>query len=485
MFKKVLEWIKKNWLLIGISILFLGITFYSANNTSYASDDYPYSMFYRGGARITNIIQIIKNQVSDYLNISGRFITNGLGQFLLMFPRPIYSILNAFMLLVSALLSLKIIEEYNPKVKNRFIIFTLITGLYFAMDQVKYLGYWVMGSSNYVFTLPLMLLFIYLTKKIGLFKYPKLTGLYIAFASVCHESIMIFFIIYILGSIIHDLLQKEKFNKWYILYIIMAILGGSILLLSPGNLSRGVYGYEGWNEMNIIEKLLISIPAVSKLMFGVNSYHNIIPFIFILTISISLFVRKDSVCKLLACSTLGIYILASLLNDGWLYFIAILLLFISEGYYHFIQKDYKLIVISLSFYAIVYAMIITPEFFAGRPNFFMYWYMLIIIGLLISRISHKYINILVSILIILLALTFSIRDIKAYKKLGVIVDARNAAIEKAKETNADIVYIKKIPDELTMFQMDPNTLADENYWAHQHFCNYYGLNKEIKIELID
>lgn len=478
--EKIKKFLKNNYILIIISLLIFGVIFYASNNAGYISDDYPYSLFYRGTQRITNIIQIIKNQVADYRTISARIFTNGFGQFLLMFPRWGFSIFNALAIILNVALTYLIIKEYNLNNKIHKIIYLLIFSLFLITDSTKYLVYWVMGSANYVFTIPLILLFILFIKKWGLFKHPIITGLYIGLISSFHESLLIFFIIYIFGNILYDLIKKEKFNKWYIFYITMIIFAFAFLMVLPFN---RMSSNTDWNQMSLIQKLTTSIPVVSKNMFGPNHYHNLIPLIFTIAVSCTLY-KKDKIANLLIISNFLVYILAWIMDDGWLYLIFSIILFVSESYMHIKNKNEKLILTSLSFYAIVYSMIITPEYAAGRPNFFMYWYMILIICLLLNNITNDKNKIISILLIIIFSVITVSREIYIYHEIGQITATRNLSIQLAKSNNLGFVAIKKIPDKYAGYQMDANALCDE-YWAKMHFLHYYELNEDTYIIPVD
>lgn len=231
--EKTKKFIKENYPLIIIATLFILVMFYTSNNASYASDDYPYSLFYRGPERITNVIQIVKNQISDYRNIVGRIVTNGLGQFMLMFPRWVFSIFNACATFITSILTYLIIKENSKNKKINVIILPLIMTLFFMADPTKYLVYWIIGSTNYIFMVPLLLLFILLVKKYGLFSHPIIYGIYIGVLASFHESLLVFFIIYIAANIIYDALKKEKINKWYLFYILMILLAAAFIFMSP------------------------------------------------------------------------------------------------------------------------------------------------------------------------------------------------------------------------------------------------------------
>ena len=98
-----MKFLKKHKVLI-ISIIILLLTLiYTSFNTFLSNDDLPYMFFYRGNKRITNLIQVIKNQVADYKHINGRFFIHCIIQALLIFDKKLWSILNP-LVIVSLLL---------------------------------------------------------------------------------------------------------------------------------------------------------------------------------------------------------------------------------------------------------------------------------------------------------------------------------------------------------------------------------------------
>ena len=482
--KRIMNWIKENKWIIFASLLLLGVLTYTTMNTSLASDDYPYSLLYRGTTRITNLYQIAANQISDYMHINGRVFANGLGQFLLIFPRGFFAFTNSFMIVITLLLIVKLVNIYRPLNKKQAAIgFVLTSFLFLTMDSMKYIIYWTMGAANYVWTFPFILLFLCYQAKNGLFKHPIMQALYVAIVSCFHESILVFFIIYILGHILYDFYKKKKFNKYYCYYFLALIVAGVFTFASPGNRIRNNTWYPEWNKLNWIERLTMTIPVVAKNMFGFDEIHKLIPMIFTGILLVTLWIQKNKESKIMAGILVLIYGISIFTNNGWIYLIFSILLFLSEFYLHETEKT-DLSVASLSFYAIVYSMIITPEYNGGRPNYFMYGYMIFMILYWIQPYLKQQIGKILSVIIIFAFCIFIVREIHIYSNIGKVIHAREAAIEKVKKENLKVLEFESIGADYRRYHMEPNTPASNGYWAYQYFCTYYGLKEDIEIKLV-
>lgn len=483
--KKILTWIKENKWILFASILVLGILTYTTMNTTLASDDYPYSLFYRGEQRITSLYQVIANQVSDYLHINGRIFTNGLGQLLLMFPRIVFAITNSLMIVFTLVLIVALINCYRPLNKKQAVILFVSAGfLFLTMDALKYIIYWTMGATNYVWTLPLILLFLWYHAKNGLFKHPILQAGYVAITSCFHESILVFFLIFILGHIVYDFYKKEKWNPSYGYYFLALLLAGIFIFASPGNRIRNNTWYPEWNKLNWIERLTMTIPVVAKNMFGIEGIHKLVPMFFTGTLLAMLWMNKKKESKIFFGILLLTYIVAIITNNGWIYLIFSMFLFLFEFYLHEQEKN-DLSVASLSFYAIVYSMIITPEYQGGRPNYFMYGYMIFMILYWIQPYLKEKVGILFTIFIFLGFSLFAVREISIYSSIGKVLRNREAQIEKVKKENLKVLEFQAIKKEDRRYHMEPNAPALKEYWAYKYFCTYYNLPKEIEVKLIE
>jgi hypothetical protein len=173
-----------------------------------------------------------------------------------------------------------------------------------------------------------------------------------------------------------DWYQSKKFNKDYIFYII-GFLGSLVLLLSPANQNRLVSD-EIWNNLNIIEKLLTSIPVISKNILNITNYKMPLSYIFILIISILLIKNKDKFSITNLILIIINVILIYIFNNNWLYFTLVLLLVVGEIYTYIKNKQYENIILCLSIYAVVYFNIISPTYASGRPNYYFYMYIILV-----------------------------------------------------------------------------------------------------------
>ena len=108
--EKIKKYILNNKLYLIILLLVFLSLFYCSLSTFIINDDLPYSFFYRTDVRVTNIIQVFKNQVADYFNISSRVFVHMIVQFLLIFGKNLWSVLNPIAIIISMILIGKIIN---------------------------------------------------------------------------------------------------------------------------------------------------------------------------------------------------------------------------------------------------------------------------------------------------------------------------------------------------------------------------------------
>ena len=148
-------------------------------------------------------------------------------------------------------------------------------------------------------------------------------------------------------------------------------------------------------------------------------------------------------------------LIAIIFNSGWLYFVVSVLMFLNICIINYQEDNNELSVIWLSLYAVVFSMIITPEFGGKRPNYYMYIFMIInIIIYLKNMIQNKNALTVIKVLsIVLLVFTMTRETI--------------------------------ISDKYASYQADGNTVCSDDYWANRYFKYYYELPEKTKIELVD
>ena len=478
--------IKKNkYYYLIIIIIFIAL-FYTHLNTFLANDDLPYMYLYRTDVRVNSIIDVLKNQFVDYFNISGRVLVHIVLQLTLMFDKKIWNIVNPIMIISGLIILIKIVNLDDKNNNNNKILYLLLAvSLYLMLFNFKQIIYWVAGSVNYVWVFTFLILLVYLHYKYGFYKNKYINVIIIFMLCLLHECTMVFTIIYILGNMLLEWYQDKKFNKNYILYI-LGFLGSLVLILSPANQYR--LASDGlWNELNILEKLVISIPVVSKNIINITNYKNMISYIFILVIIILLLKNKDKCSKINLLLIIIDMLLIYILKNNWLYFILVILLMFGEIYTYLKNKNYKKIILCLAIYGVVYFNILVPTYAAGRPNYYFYMYVILIAISLLKDIINEYNNIK-KICYVILSVTciFLLSyEIYIYKNIGIYHQDRIDQIEKyKKESKDDILYLTEIPIKYNSYHMDIN-LPNKSWFTYESFINYYNLPNGIDIEYIN
>lgn len=476
--KKVFLKLKKHLPLILIYLLVFIVLLYTHKNTFLANDDLPYMYFLRGPVRVTSIIQVLKNQLSDYLYINGRIFVHTILQLTLIFDKNLWSIINPLMIIVSIILIVKIAKI---KSSNFNVLISTLLGfiLYLSLFKYKQIIYWVAGSVNYVWVFTFLILFVYLYYKYGLAKKKIINMLIIFILCTIHECTMVFTICFVLCNIIYDFIKNKKIKKDYLLYII-SFSGTLILLLSPSNQARLVSDHV-WNTLNIFEKLNLSLPVISSDILNILSPYYPLAYIFILSIILLLLKNKDRFSIINISLIILNMILIYITNNNWLYFTLVLLLVIGEFYSHLKNKNYDLLFLSLSIYAVVYSNSILPTYSAGRPNYYFFMYAIIISIIIFNKYLNNIPkpNIISSFLIIVLCLLLT-NEIYVYHKIGTYHQIRLNQIENFINNPTDTLTLKAIPSQFGMYHMDIN-YPDKTWFNYPYYIQYYKLPENIDI----
>ena len=468
------EWLKNNKFILVISLLFIISLFYCSLNTFIVNDDLGYSFFYRTNTRITNIIQVIKNQISDYMIVSPRVFIHAIVQFLLIFEKNLWAILNPIMILINGILISKIVLFYHKNSSKAFNILVYLIS-FILIISFKWLIYWVAGSVNYVWTSTVLFGFIYYYLKNKFTNKYIINFLVILFVSILHESLFIFMVVFILSKIAFDFIINKKVDKKDLLLFIPLIISGCFLFLGPGMQKR-----LGSNEnINLFKQIITSLPIISSNLFGLFNKKNIIPTLFIIIFLIKI-LKSNSRYKYYFSGLLILnIILVLLLNNNWLYFSLGLLIILISFYLNYQDKRNDLSLIVLSYYAVSYSLCLTNEYLSGRPNYFFFIYlifMMIIYFNDIIKIRKAYIGVLLVILISLL-----INEIAIYKEIGKIKEIRLQQIKEYKKNATGILTLKEVPEKYYPYQMDSNE-PQSYYYAYKYYLNYYGLKDDTVIE---
>lgn len=476
---KIKEFYNKNKIIIYILLVVLVCLIYCSKNTFIINDDLPYSFFHRTSTRVTNIKQVIGNQIADYKNISPRVFVHCIVQYLLIYGKNMWSIMNPLMIVLTMFMMNKISKLYTKKENNILSILVIITS-FLSMMSYKKIIYWVAGSVNYVWTGLYLLILLYLYLKRGYSKNKIINILIILSVSILHEYLLVFSIVFVLITYIMNAYKEKKIITIEILHFIPLIISAIFLLNAPSVTIRS-NSNELWNSLNIVQKLLVSLPVVSKNFILNGNYNNFISIFYIIVLSVGILKNNLKYKRLIFVISILLTILSICFDNGWLYFILSIFLFVITIYYLISTKKINLIPVFISMYAITFSMAITPDYDNYRTSYIVYLFLIILLIIIILEIMKKNSLKIIIVIFSILCGILLVNEIYSYTVIGLIHKERNDNINSCRENNCRILSLKEIPSKYGFYHMDINSPQDSDYFAFNSFINYYDLGKDIEI----
>lgn len=480
MIKKIKENIISNKYLYIILGLFLITSIYASLNTLIVNDDLGYSFLYRTSTRITNIFQVLKMQISDYKIVSSRVFIHTIVQTLLIYGKNLWSVLNPIVIILNFYLINKIVKLY---VKNNNKIFNYILGLmcFMLLISYKWMIYWVAGSVNYVWSSSLLFCFIYLYLKHDFHKNIFINMFLILIISILHESTFVFTTVFVIFVFIYEYLFKKILDKKKLLLFIPLIISAIFLFLGPGTLSR----MNSYSDLSLIEKFKLSLPVVSFNIYNIKNINNIMPILFLGLTLVKLFKSNVKIKYVFILSIFITIFFILYFNNNWFYFVLSILVILSTIYINYEDDRNKLSIIFISYYAVCYSLCLTIEYVSGRPNYFIFIYMMFLIILYMYDILNiNFIKKLSFIFLLILLILITI-EIYIYNYIGSIKQDRLVSIQKYINKETDKLYYKKIEDKYYLYQMDMNEPVTKDYYAYRYFLDYYNLPSDTIIQFVE
>lgn len=229
---------------ITLGIMFLVALFYNAL-TPYTTDDFSYMLNFVDGSRITNPFQIIPSLWDHYLHINGRILPHVFVQFLLIFPKWVFNLVNAGAFVLLIYLMLNIVEK---KKFSSFMFIAVAIAFWIYVPAYGQIFLWLTGSANYSWAFLISLL--YMKYYINLLLKPEqaldnkgIVGLSVfSFFFGAYSEMVSFPVIFICFLLMCVTMYLERSVKryWkYVIPIVTGAIGYLTLVLCPGAAARG------------------------------------------------------------------------------------------------------------------------------------------------------------------------------------------------------------------------------------------------------
>ena len=216
--------------------------------TPFLADDYTYHHSWYDWSRLTSIWQLPASIYAHGMKMNGRLVSHGLEQFFLLMPKLVFNLCNA------GVFTWTIWEGHRICTRGRrpslLILAVVALGMWVFMPVFGAVVLWQVGSLNYFWSIPVVLLFLrpyltaYLTpentkawaplwRRILFILYAFLVGLYSEITSIAG-------ILMALGFLIVFWSQRKKAAppRWLWFPLMAAIAGYVIMVTMPAELQN-------------------------------------------------------------------------------------------------------------------------------------------------------------------------------------------------------------------------------------------------------
>lgn len=206
--------------------------------TPLIAGDYSYS-FGKNGERTANLLDIIVRQIDHYFTWGGRSVAHTIAQIFLMYPKWFFNISNSFIYII--FIYLIYLHVKDDKEDKPLIILLIHFAIWFLIPVFGQTVLWLTGSCNYLWTMTIMLAFLYLVRKDlktpSIFKNIAIL-LFGIIAGWTNENTSFGLITTIIGFIILNKTKHQKTSSFRKCALIGNIIGFVILIAAPGNFIR-------------------------------------------------------------------------------------------------------------------------------------------------------------------------------------------------------------------------------------------------------
>lgn len=257
--------------LVSISVITFGLMFALNQVTEFRSDDMVHMLRYGTCEPTENFGDIIYSVIQDYNKVNGRMVAYTITRVLLWWKKPFSSIANA---LVIAMLNVAL--YYYGKTRSVFTLILSTTLMYFLNADFDGTCNWISGSSNYIWTILICLVFLvpYVRLLENRLEKNKLSILMIPCMLIAgiatgwtNENIGPTVLIVAIAIMVWAKKDKRSLPIWTMSGVIGLIAGVALMLLAPGNFTRYEY-VENNNGGGLLKTLIVRCYYMERAIFN-------------------------------------------------------------------------------------------------------------------------------------------------------------------------------------------------------------------------
>lgn len=230
-------------LYISLLVLFAIAIIYNTLSP-FTTDDFTYMYSFMDNERITNFFQVFPSMATHYAELNGRTAPHFLAQCLLIFPKPVFNIVNSlvftgFVYLIYKLTSAS--KEFRP------IMFFTIPVLFWLNTPVfGQIFLWVLGCFNYYWAYFFGLIFMYFYIKLYRTETELSKRTYIGLCILGfffggyseNTSFPVIFVSFLLLALTSYKLKNIRFLVRYSVPVALGAVGYLTMLLCPASSSK-------------------------------------------------------------------------------------------------------------------------------------------------------------------------------------------------------------------------------------------------------
>lgn len=250
----------------------------------YASLSYEYNVQNVIGHSF-NIKQLFEFLIGHYNVWGGRILYFGIEALIISKSVSVFRIVQSCVLALIFFYIYKLVaRNFNKKYEKLIAILSI--SMYGTIEiMIARCGiFWFTASVLYVFPiLPLLMFSYYYNYKNKKISYVILMSILIFMSSFSQEQVSVAAISYIGLLFLINIIKNKRINSNDIIFLVSSLLGFGILMMSPGSKMRMNHpSNNGFYELNILEKLKISVPNLINGFF--NNYSKIFLVLFLLVL---------------------------------------------------------------------------------------------------------------------------------------------------------------------------------------------------------